>query len=355
MNTTQEKYPPNQKTTLSTAGAFIYAAAAVILCALCSSFLKNTAEEAVLSLLSPLFMFAAGSFMAVLASHKKNALFYASAVLGVALSFALTLDILRSLVCLGAFFAAFFIARASERACITQTGAILAVIVIYSAFILFGFGVLCYQKYSAINLDTLGRAYDSFCNVLLRAPESVLSQMKELYATDPAYASLITDYEKTVGLLRQALPMTAYFIPSAFLYICSTGAFITVFLVLKHRRMQGLENHLGAFSVSIVTAVVYLIITVVSIFADPISPLGVTLSTVSAVPSLALALIGAAYMRQRILTSPKKRTFIILSVLVLIFMTGAVLSVLSLIGAYKSIQLYLFQRLKDKFDQNNLH
>ncbi len=348
MNTTQEQYTHPKKTTLSSIGAVIYAVLATVFSCLCTRCLQTDAQQAALSVLSPVFLFAAGCFATVLAIHGQKVLFSVCAVASVVCSFALTYDFLRSLACIGAYVCALFIMYACSSSKLTYSGAICVLIAIYAAFILYAFGVLCYQKYGSLTLDGISRAIDSFFNILMQAPEAALARMQAEFAGDAAYASLLSEYERSVKLLRELLKLSLYVIPYAFLYICSIGAFITVRCAQKHRHMQGLPDMLGAFYVSPVTAVVYTVSYFILIFIEPTSALGVTLNTVMAVPGLGLALFGFLYLYYNIKFHPKRQLYTVLLVLALVFFTGAAQSILAFTGAYKTVQLYLAQRSRDK-------
>ncbi len=350
MNTTQENFKPSSKTTLSPIGAVIFAVLATVFSVMCSASLQNSAEQAVLTLTAPLLLFAAGYFATALAVHESKLLFYICAVCSVACSFAATLDILRSLVCIGAFAAALFLYKLCSSAKLTYSGVVCGVIAIYSVALIAGAAVLCYQKYGEISADTLYRAYDSFCNILMKQPREMLLSMQSEFGADAAYQAIIKEYETSVKLLQELLRTTVYFIPSAFLYICAAGAFITVRGALHHRHMQGMANPLGEFSVSIVSAAVYLICYFISIFIDPTSAVGITLNTVSTVPGLGLALFGFLGIWRAVQKHPKHKTLSVVIILALVFLSGMVQSILSLVGAYKTVQIYLIQRAKDKFN-----
>ncbi len=351
MNTKSEQQSQQTKTTLSTVGAVIYAALATVLSVMCSASLQNSAEQAVLSVLAPVFLFAAGYFSCILAVHRQKLLFFICAAASVLCSFAFTFDIFRSLVCIGAFGAAFFVSWACERPRVTHAGAICGALAIYAVALLWGFLVLCYQKFGAVNTDTAYRAFESFCNVIMKQPEATLSSMIDKFGSQKEYESLISEYQASIKALRETLALTVYVIPSTFLYICAAGGFITVRSAVTHRRMQSLPDNLGMFSVSIVTAVVYLILYLVSIFTDPTTPLGITINTVSTLPSLGLALFGFLYLFAVIKLHPKRRMYTTFFVLVIVFFTSMALSLLSIVGAYNTIKFYLIQKKRN--NQNN--
>ncbi len=344
MNTTQMNSEPSIKTTLSPVGAVIYALLTCVCSVLCVLSLQTDADTAPLSFLSPVFLFCAGYFASALSAHGQKILFTASVCVSLAGAYFLSLDIFRSLVPLGAFAVGIFLSSACKSRKHTQSGVICITIAIYAVFILLSAAVLCYQKYGELTSDTLYRIYDSFCNILMKGPEQLLLNMKAEFGADAAYEAVIKDYETTLKLLRETLKLTIYFIPSAFLYICTLGAFITFKGSERHRRMQGLPNMLGEFSVSVVTAFVYIIIYFVSIFTDPTSPLGLTLNTVSTVPGLALALYGLIYIYRAIKKHPKAHIYTIGLVLILLMFTSMAQSVLSLVGAYKSVQAYFKEK-----------
>ncbi len=349
MNMENRQENKEAKRTLSAIGAFFCAAMAVLFCVCLTLSMKSSAEQALYSLLFPAFMFAAGCFASALCVHKRLALFALSAIVSTVASFALTLDIFRSLTCLGAFAVSAFLAWAIGTSRFTQSGVICATAGIYAAFILYGFSVLCFQKYGSVSLEGVLRAFDSLCNIILRRPEEFLTLLQELAATDSAYGALITEYQNTLNLLRELILLASYLIAPLFIYICSIGAFITVKTAMKQRRLLSLSNPLGEFSVGVVTAAVYLIIYFAMIFVDSTSALGVTLNTVSAMPMLGLFLVGFMHIRTVIRAHPKKQLFSVLLVLAAIFFTSSVITLLSLLGAYKTVRVYFAEKKNSGF------
>lgn len=335
----------NENKTLSGIGAVAYAVLVTFL-AVCSVLcLYTDAQNAVLCFLFPVFLFAGGYFASALLIHARTALFYSCAITSLLCCVILSCDPLRSASVLGIFGVGAAMKYATDKKRFTQSGVIIIAGGIYAISIFYIFCVLCYQKYGSVSMDSFGRAYESFTNLVLQSPSETLEKLKLMY-TDAEYEEFLNSYSSTVSLLRETLDQTVYFIPSAFLCICAIGGFITVQGVIKHRRMQALADTVGEFSLSVVTAILYLIIYFVTIFTASDSALGITLITVGAVGGLGLSLFGFYYVWAMIKAHQKRRTYTVILVVVLFFFTSLAQSVLALFGAYRTI--FLYKKEKDR-------
>ena len=353
MNDTYNQYNHNQSRTLSGIGAVAYAAAVSILSVFAVLCLYTDAENAVLCFLFPVFLFAAGYFASALLSHSKTALFCVCALTSLVCCAVLSADILRSVSVLGVFGVAAAMKYATDKKRFTQSGIILIATAVYSVTVFYVFCVLCYQKYGSVGIDSFSRAYDSFTSLILKNPTEVLEDLKLMHS-GTEYEDVIESYSATISLLKETLSQTVYFIPSAFLCICAIGGFITVRGTARHRRMQALPDTIGEFSISIVTAVLYIAIYFVTIFTAADSPLGITLSTVGAIGGLGLSLYGFYYIYGVIKTHEKRRTYTAVLAVILFFFTSLAQTVLALFGAYRTVFLYKINRDKEKNGGNSL-
>lgn len=343
----QNNQKQNENRTLSGIGAVAYATLVSFLSVCAVLCLYTDAQNAVLCFLFPVFLFAGGYFASALLIHAKTALFYTCAVTSLVCCVVLSGDLLRSLSVLGIFGAAIAMKYATDKKRFTHSGIILIATSIYALSVFYVFCVLCYQKYGSVGIDSFGRAYESFTNLILQNPNETLEKLKLMY-TEAEYEALIESYSSTITVLKQTLEQTVYFIPSAFLCICAIGGFITVNGVVKHRKMQALEDTVGEFSLSVVTAILYLVIYFLTIFIESDSPLGITLVTVGAIGGLGLSLYGFYYIHRLIKAHEKRKTYTVILILALLFFTSLTQSVLALFGAYRTILLYKQERNKEK-------
>ena len=342
-NNTHYQSNNNNIKTLSATGAVLYSAFVTVLAAVSVLCMRTDPDNAVLCFFVPVFLIGAGYFATALLVHKNTALFCVCAAVSVLACFALTLDILRSLVCLGAFAAALSVHLGSRRKYFTQSGMICLCSVFYAVFLFSALCILCYQKYGSVGVDTFTKAYNSFVSVIMQAPLDTLEIYRELY-TSPEYASVIESYEQLTELLRNTLELMLYSVPSLFLCICSIGGFITVRASKRHRKMSGLPDTIGPYRISVTSAAVYIILTLISLFSDGYSALGITVSTVGAVLGLGLAVEGFIFVFSVLKRTQRAQLYTALLIIAVSMMPGLAQSLLALVGVYHSFVLMKMRR-----------
>ena len=346
-------YPKNEKEprTLSSVGSVIYSVVATVLLLVCAFCLRTDGENAMLCILAPLFTIGASYFLAALLVHGRMALFVTSALSSVICAYVLCADIFRSLLCLGAFAVALCVYLSTRKKYFTHSGNICLCAAVYAGVFAAMLCVLCIEKYGAVNYETLGRAYDSFKSIVMSVPRESLAQL-ETGALDVA-AEDIEYYRSLVDMLDDLLGITLYVVPSLFLCICAIGGFITVRGVRSNRKMLALPDTVGIYEISSVSAFLFIVFNLLTLFVNLYTPLGIAVFTVCAPLELGLAYAGLVFVLGWLKLHNKGPLFYIVFVLLGLFMTSACIAILAYTGAYRSIYLSKMRKMKEKLNNNN--
>lgn len=332
--------------TLSGIGAIIYS---VLLCASCilsALCLRTDAAGAVYSLLAVVFFCAGLYVISALLTHGKEKHMLISLVLSFAGAYLLTADILRSLLGVTVFAVPLIISYTTARRRFTYTGNVcIAAAATGGCFIL----MLCslaYFKYGELSLGVLVRAYESFCNIILAAPRETLAFFEA--EGGEQMAAFTEQYRTLVRTLEELLSVMLYSLPSMFMSVCAICGFVCVFSVKRYRRMAGLEDTVGAFELSSVSAVLYIILNLIALFIDPITPFGIAIVSISAPMELGLALYGAAYGLKWIKKNGKSQMYYVIPIMIAVMLPSVCVSLLAYLGAYRTVFLDRLRRLSQK-------
>ena len=336
---------------LSGAGALIFAGVVSLLCVAAASCLRTDAQAAVLSLISIPLMLAAVYFCCALLCHGRYIHLCLSAICGVILSLLLVGDMLCALlpICFYLPSIVLWLALRGRRA--TYTGMIVVSGGVVGAVLLVVFCALVYTKYAEISLSSFVRAYESFCEVILSSPRATLAMLEA--EAGEGMQSFIDSYRSLVLTLDEMLDIMLYSVPSLFMSVCAIGGFICVYSYKRNIRMQALEDHVGGFEMSVVSAVLYILLNLLVLFIDPITPLGIALITVSAPIELGLALFGGIWGYYWIKKHNKSQIYYVIAILLAVMMPSVCVSLLAYLGAYNTVLLFRLRRLAEK-DQSNI-
>ncbi len=355
-NSFNEKYgggQGGQAKMLSGVGAVLYSVASTVLFMLGTLCMRTDGEQALSCFLIPV-LFIAGSYLAVaLLVQGRMPLFIAAAASSVLCGYVLSANILHSLMCLCAFAGAFAVYTATKKKSFGFVGNICLSAVFYALTFLLTLGVLLYEKYSEIGMDTLLRAYDSFCEVLCSEPRAVLEEMKQIEGESAE--QLAESYSQMISTLEQMLELMVYTVPSMLVSVCVIGGFFTVAAVKRHRRMLELPDTVGAFEITVFSAVFFVATKLVVIFIDPITPVGITLITVLAPLELGLAVSGVLFGVAWLKKNNKGKLYYLIAAALLVLMPSYAVSILAFLGAYSTVLVYRFRRMIEKAVRGSMH
>ena len=334
---------------LSGIGGVIYATIVTVLSVLTTLCLETDGERALLCLFVCILFFAAAYFTLALLIHDKLPLVIASYIVSIAGSFILTSDPARSVMCTGAYVTAIAVWLFTRKKLLSYTGNICLAASFGAWFFVVMLCTLAYRKYGSFGLDSLVRAYESFCEVILREPRATVLLL-EAEATEEM-AGFISNYKSLVATLEELLSLMIYSVPSLFLSICSVGGFAVVFGAKRHRAMAGLEDTVGRFEISVVSAVLFVVANLLTLFIDPITPIGIALITVRAPLELGLAFSGLIYGISWIRKNNKNQMYYVIVVIIAVMMPSVCVALLAYLGAYRIVFLDRLRRLAEKKGQ----
>lgn len=331
---------------LSGIGAVLYSVAATVLFMLGALCMRTDGEGALSCFLIPV-LYIAGSYLSTaLLVQGRGALFIASAVSSVLCGYVLTSNILHSILCLTAFAGACAVYLATRKKYFGFVGCICLSAVFYALGFIIILCVLLYEKYSAVSMETLLRAYESFTEVMCAEPRAALDAIMQTEGEEAA--RMAESYKKMLSLLDEMLDLMVYTVPSMFVTVCAAGGFFTVVAAKKHRRMLGLPDTVGAFEITVFSALLFIIAKLVVMFIDPITPIGITLITVLAPLELGLAVSGALFGMAWLKKNNKGRGYYIAAIAVFVLMPSQAVTLLAFLGAYSTVLVYRFRRMIEK-------
>lgn len=361
----QNNHPDNTKNTvcdLSIIGSVLYSFLCVVMSSAASVCMRTDGANAVFTMLVPFFWIASSYFAVALLIHKKYAVLGAGALGAMLLSIIFTSSPALSALSLAPFAAAGAVHVFTQKKYMTQSGIILTAALCHALFLIALICILLYQKYGSVSMESFYRALDSFSNIAMYLP-NIIADIYSDYIADPKVAQTLTEemlasymealdqYKASVAELRQELPkLLISSIPSTFLCICAIGGFITTLGAKKHRKMVGLEDTIGAYGITPISGIVYLIITLAHIFIDPYSAVGITLSAIGAALGLGLALEGLIFMIKVIKRTERRGLFTSLFIIAAVIFTTPMISMLSFVGAYHTVSLLILEKLNSKRD-----
>ncbi len=350
---TQRDNAANTKigTTLSNTGSAILAATGALLCILCAVCMRTDAQGAVLSLLIPLFIFSASYILCALAVHKKYTALLVGALATSVAAVIFTAAPLRCAVAVFPFAVGAVIGLLTQEKRLSCTGAVILASCAHALCFIVAFCIMSIEKYGHVGTDTFVSAYESFVDLVMVIPEMNLEMLNSAL-TDPAYAGIVTEdvvkeYALLTETLRELLGLFLYKLLPIFLSVCSIGGFITMIAVKRHRRMQSLPDTLGAFEMSVVSAVLYILLTIAMLLVDPYSAIGITIDSVSSVVGLGLALVGIGYLANVIKASDKKTLYTVILVGAAAIFPSILVGILSIVGASNVITRYVREKIKN--------
>ena len=336
---------------LSGIGGVIYATIVTALSLLTTLCLQTDGERALLCLLVCVFFFAAAYFTVALLIHEKLPLVIASYIVSIVGSFILTGDPARSVMCTGAYVTAIAVWLFTRKKLLSYTGNICLAASFGAFFFVVMLCTLAYHKYGSFALDSLVRAYESFCEVILREPRATVLLLEAETTED--MAGLVANYKSLVATLEEMLSLMIYSVPSIFLSICAAGGFVVVFGVKRHRSIAGLEDTVGRFEISVVSAVLFVIANLLTLFIDPITPIGIALITVCAPLELGLAFSGLIYGISWIRKNNKSQMYYVIPIIIAVMLPSVFVASLAYLGAYCIVFLDRLRRLAEKKDKED--
>ena len=124
--------------------------------------------------------------------------------------------------------------------------------------------------------------------------------------------------------------------------------FVCVFSVKRHRRMAALEDTVGAFELSTISAVLYIVLKLIVLFIDPITPVGIAIVSINAPIELGLALYGAMYGVKWIKKNGKSQMYYVIPIMIAVMLPSVCVSLLAYLGAYRTVFLDRLRRLSQK-------
>lgn len=331
---------------LSDVGAALFSAVVTLLCALSAVCLRTDVEGAVYSLFAVAFMLISVYLISALLTHGRLLIVCLSAIVAFIAGFVLTADLLRAALPLTFYVApmlAYFIVKKHR---LTYTGGVVVGAVAIGTSLVCILCALVYSKYGEVSLSSVVRAYESFCELILSSPRASLS-MLEAEAVE-GMESFVESYRALVLTLEQMLDVMLYSLPSIFMSVCAIGGFVCIFSQKRHRRMQALEDSIGPFEMSVVSAVLYIVLNLLILFVDPITPLGIAVITVCSPIELGLALLGGVWGYFWIKKNDKSQMYYVIPVLLAVMIPSACISLLAYLGAYRTVFLYRLRRLQEK-------
>ncbi len=339
-----------QKRMLSGIGAAAYSVAAALLLVICVYCMRTDAQQAILCLLIPFLYMGAGYLISALLVQGRAVFALACAAAGVLGGYVLVLDPVRAVLCLGAFVSPVCVYFSTKKKRLTFSGNICLSACGIAFSLVCVLCVLSYKKYGEFGIDAFVRAYGSLCEIILREPKATLEYLRangteELGEMTEYYAALV----KT---LEELLSVMLYSVPSLFINICAIGGFITVLAAKKHRAMLGLSDTVGAWGISVIGSVLFVILSVLSIFADPLTPIGLAVVTVSAPLELGLAVSGVLFFVEWTKKNGKGPFYYIALAALFVLIPSLCIMTLAYIGAYRTVFLYRMKKIdssgKDK-------
>lgn len=336
---------------LSGIGAVLYSVAATVLFMLGALCMRTDGEGALACFLIPV-LYIAGSYLTeALLVQGRAALVIASALSSVLCGYVLSANMLHSLLCLTAFAGAWAVYISTQKKRFGFVGNICLSSVFYALGFTLMLCVLLYEKYSDVSMDTLMRAYESFTEVICAEPRAALDIILQTEGEEAA--RLAESYKVMLSTLDEMLELMVYSVPSLFASICVIGGFFTVFAAKKHRRMLGLPDTVGAYAITVFSSVFYIATKLIVLFIDPITPVGITLITISAPLELGLALSGVLFGMAWLKKNNKGRGYYVAAIAVFVMMPSLSVTLLAYLGAYSTVLVYRFRRMIEKAVRGN--
>ena len=117
--------------------------------------------------------------------------------------------------------------------------------------------------------------------------------------------------------------------------------------------MLQLPDTIGAFEITVFSAVFYIIAQLIILFIDPITPIGITLITISSPLELGLALSGVLFGMAWLKKNNKGRGYYVAAVAVLVIMPSMAVTILAYLGAYSTVLVYRFRRMLERAIESN--
>lgn len=336
----------NSARMLSDVGAALFSVVVTLLCALSAVCLRTDVDGAVYSLLAVVFMLFSVYLVSALLAHGRLLMVCLSAIVTFIAGFILTADVLRAALPLTFYAAPLFVEFAQRKYRLTYTGGVVVGAVAIGTSLVCVLCALVYSKYGEVSLSSVVRAYESFCELILSSPRASLS-MLEAEAVD-GMESFIDSYRALVLTLDEMLDLMLYSVPSIFMSVCVIGGFICVFSQKRHRRMQALEDTIGPFEMSVVSAVLYIVLNLLMLFVDPITPFGIAVITVCAPIELGLTLLGGVWGYFWVKKNDKSQMYYVIPVLLAVMIPSACITLLAYLGAYRTVFLYRIRRLQER-------
>lgn len=331
---------------LSEIGAALYAAAITLLCVLGALCLRTDFETAVWSMLCIVLLPCAAYLCTALLTHGRLMLTLLSAAGSFLLSLIITGDAVRSLTVLVFYVPAVAVWFYCSRYGVTFTGGIVAGGAGVGAALLIILCVLVRVKYGEVSLSSFIRAYESLCEVILSSPRATLALLEAESAV--GMEAFIDSYRTLLLTLDEMLGIMLYSIPSIFMSVCAIGGFACVFSYKRHVRMQAQEDRVGRFEMSAVSAVLYIILNLLVLFIDPITPLGIAVITVCSPIELGLALLGGVWGYYWIKKNNKSQAYYVIPILLAVILPSVCITLLAYFGAYRTVFLWRLRRLAEK-------
>lgn len=328
---------------LSHVGAAFLGTVGAICSALAAFCMKTDKDTAMLCLLIPFLYFGSSLLYQGVICHGYKKIYIFSLTATCILSFSLTLDPIKTALSLAASLIPLAILKLTEKPGRRMTETIITASVMWGAILLISLIYLAYQKYGNCTFDTLVHAFGSFKEVVLSAPKETLNYLNETN-TSGEYTDFIKNYEQTVTMLDSTVSLLLYSVPALYLNICCIGGFITVIALKYYRKMAHINDTIGIFYTSPITAWMYIALYLISIFVATDSVFGILISTLYAPISIALAYEGLLFIFKMCQKAEKEKRFVIILTVSLLIIPSLALLVLSYAGAYHSIGFYKFTK-----------
>ena len=336
---------------LSEIGAVLYSVAATLMFMLGTLCMRTDGEGALCCFFIPV-LYTIGSYLIVaLLVQGRGALFIASALSSVLCGYVISENILHSALCLVVFVLAYAVFISTREKRFGFVGNICLSSVFYALCFMLMLCVLLYEKYSEVSMEMLLRAYESFTEVISAEPRAALQVIIETEGEEAA--RLAETYKSMLSTLDEMLDVMLYSVPSLFASICVICGFFSVFAIKKHRRMLQLTDTIGAFEITVFSAVFYIIAQLIILFIDPITPIGITLITISSPLELGLALSGVLFGMAWLKKNNKGRGYYVAAVAVLVIMPSMAVTILAYLGAYSTVLVYRFRRMLERAIESN--
>ncbi len=328
---------------LSPIGGVIYSVLSTVAFMLSALCMRTDGMQALYCFYIPILYIAGSYLLVALLVHDRLAFFLSSAVSSVLCGYVLTVELLYSVLCLTAYVGAYAVYRATRERRFSFSGNICLSAVCYSISFLVILFSLCYEKYGTISAQTFVHAYDAFTEVIMTEPRATLGMIENMQGEE--YAAAAQTHRQLLSALESALDLMLYSVPSIFICICAIGGFITVISAKKNRRMLCLPDTVGPYSITVTSAVVYISAKLLMLFADTVTPIGITIVTVCAPLELGLALSGVLFGIAWIKKNQKSRAYYIVAIVLICTVPSLCTTLLAYLGAYSTVLVYRMRRI----------